>query len=274
MFALLRSCHPGPTVVVTAAGCALAAGAGRGAGGTLLVGAAVLSGQLSIGWSNDWLDQARDRAAGRADKPLTGSSVAPRTVGTAAVAALGLCVPLSLAGGALAGVVHMIAVACGWLYNLGLKATAVSPLPFAAAFGLLPAFVTLGLPGAPWPAWWAYVAGALLGMGAHFANVLPDLPDDLALGVRGLPQRFGRTGARLGAAVLLVAASVVIALAPEDRGGPATVAGLGAVALALIGGALAARRSLRQAAFAITVAVAVIDLVMLVTRGGSLLHTT
>jgi 4-hydroxybenzoate polyprenyltransferase len=270
MFSLIRACHPGPTVVVTATGCALAAGVGRGAGGTLLVGAAVLSGQLSIGWSNDWIDRVRDRAIGRADKPLSQGSVAPRAVAVAAFAALALCVPLSLASGILAGPVHLAAVACGWFYNLRLKASAASPLPFAVAFGLLPAFVTLGLPGRPWPAWWALLAGALLGMGAHFANVLPDLPDDLALGVRGLPQRLGPTGARLGAAVLLVAASVVIALAPAERGGPITVVGLGAVALVLAGGLLVARRSVRRAAFAVTVAIAVIDVTMFVAQGGRL----
>ncbi|MFC4587522.1 UbiA family prenyltransferase [Sphaerisporangium corydalis] len=270
MLALIRACHPGPTVVVTAAGCALAAGVGRGAAGTVLVGAAVLSGQLSIGWSNDWIDRARDRAIGRADKPLSADAVEPRTVGTAALAALALCVPLSLASGVLAGLAHLAAVACGWLYNVRLKSTVASPLPFAVAFGLLPAFVTLGLLGRPWPAWWALAAGALLGMGAHFANVLPDLPDDLALGVRGLPQRLGPVGARIGAAGLLVSASIVITVAPEGRGGPLTLAGLGAVALVLGAGVVVARRSVRRAAFGVIVAVALIDLTMFVAQGGQL----
>ncbi|MEO3814714.1 UbiA family prenyltransferase [Sphaerisporangium sp. B11E5] len=269
MLTVLRASHPGPTAVVTAAACALAAAAGRGPGGTALVGAAVLAGQLSIGWSNDWLDRRRDRAVGRADKPLAGETVAPGTIAVAAVAALVSCVPLSLASGVAAGLVHLAAVACGWLYNLWLKAGPLSPLPFAVAFGLLPAFVTLGLPGAPWPAWWAPVAGALLGMGAHFANVVPDLPGDLALGVRGLPQRLGPTGARMGAAALLVAASLVIAMAPGGSAALA-VAGLSAVGLALAGGAVLARRSLRRAAFAVTVAVAGLDLVIFVAQGGRL----
>ncbi|RCG29529.1 hypothetical protein DQ384_21140 [Sphaerisporangium album] len=270
MLALMKACHPGPTLVVTATGCALAAMVGRGPGGTLLVGAAVLTGQLSIGWSNDWIDRVRDRATRRSDKPLAGGSFAPRVVAVAAFAALALCVPLSLASGVLAGAVHLVAVACGWLYNVRLKASPVSPLPFAVAFGLLPAFVTLGLPGGPWPAWWALAAGALLGMGAHFANVLPDIADDVALGVRGLPHRLGPTTARLGAAVLLVAASVLIALAPGDRGGVVSVAGLVAVALVLAGGLVGARRSVRRAAFGVTLGVAVIDVTMFVAQGGSL----
>ncbi|GAA1518283.1 UbiA family prenyltransferase [Sphaerisporangium rubeum] len=269
MLTVLRASHPGPTAVVTVAGCALAAAAGRGPGGTALVGAAVLAGQLSIGWSNDWLDRRRDRVVGRADKPLAEETVTPHAIAVAAGTALALCVPLSLASGVVAGVVHLVAVACGWLYNLWLKAGPLSPLPFAVAFGLLPAFVTLGLPGAPWPQWWAPVAGALLGVGAHFANVVPDIPGDLALGVRGLPQRLGPSGARAGAGVSLVAASLVIALAP---GGSAVlaVAGLGAVGLALVAGAVMARWSLRRAAFAVTVAVAGVDLVIFVAQGGRL----
>ena len=31
------------------------------------------------------------------------------------------------------------------------------------------------LPGQPWPAWWVVTAGALLGIGAHLGDVLPDI---------------------------------------------------------------------------------------------------
>ena len=95
--------------------------------------------------------------------------------------------PLSLLSGWRAAAVHLVAVLLAWGYDLGLKSTVWSVVPYTVSFGLLPAFVTLGLPGAPWPPWWATAAGALLGAGAHFANVLPDLDDDLATGVLGLP---------------------------------------------------------------------------------------
>ena len=64
-------------------------------------------------------------------------------------------------------------------------------VPYVVCFGLLPVFVVLGCPGTPAPPWWLPVAGGLLGAGAHFANVLPDLDDDAATGVRGLPHRLG-----------------------------------------------------------------------------------
>ncbi|MFD0527700.1 hypothetical protein ACFQ1I_11740 [Kitasatospora arboriphila] len=98
--------------------------------------------QLSIGWSNDCIDSARDTAAGRADKPLargalTAGALTPRAVGTAAAAALAAAVPLSLACGTRAGAAHLTGVAAGWAYNLRLKRTAASWLPYAVAFGAL-----------------------------------------------------------------------------------------------------------------------------------------
>ena len=102
-------------------------------------------------------------------------------------------------------------MAAGWAYDLGLKSSPLSVLPYVVCFGLLPTFVVLALPGAPAPVWWLPLAGALLGAGAHFANVLPDLDDDAATGVRGLPHRLGRTASRYAAAVLLLAATVVLA---------------------------------------------------------------
>ncbi|WUN36005.1 UbiA family prenyltransferase [Kitasatospora sp. NBC_00315] len=227
---LLRACHPEPTLVVTALITALAAAAGRSAAGCLLVAAAVLTGQLSVGWCNDRVDLRRDRAAGRRDKPLVAGALRPGTVAIAAGAALALCVPFSLANGASAGTAHLVAVAAAWAYDLGVKRTVLSWLPYAVGFGLLPVFVTLALPGHPWPQPWAVAAGALLGVGAHLTNVLPDIDADLRVGVRGLPQRLGRGRTRALAPVPLLAASVLLVFGP-----PGPVGGWGWAALAVTG---------------------------------------
>ena len=147
----------------------------------------MLTGQLSVGWSNDVIDLDRDLAADRRDKPLVTGALPARAVAAAAGCALALCVPLSLASGWRAGMAHLTGVAAAWAYNLGVKRTALSWLPYALGFALLPAFVTLGLPGHPWPPPWLTAAGALLGVGAHFTNVLPDIDADLAAGIRHLP---------------------------------------------------------------------------------------
>ncbi|NEC43674.1 UbiA family prenyltransferase, partial [Streptomyces sp. SID8016] len=145
---------------------------------------------LSVGWCNDAYDARRDARAGRRGKPASDGTVRTGAVWAAAGIALALCVPLSLACGGLAGAVHLAAVAVAWLYNLRLKATALSWLPYMSGFGLLPAAVTLTLPGQPWPRWWTVAAGALLGLAAHLADTLPDIAADRAAGVTGLPHRL------------------------------------------------------------------------------------
>src|SRR6185503_15287365 len=141
--ALALSCHPLPSVAVSALGAGLAALAGLPVGRVVLVMMAVFTGQLSIGWSNDYLDAERDRVARRADKPVAAGAVAPRVAGAAAVVALIVSLPLSAALGWRGGAAALVIVLCGWLYNLGLKATALSWLPYAIAFGMLPAVATL-----------------------------------------------------------------------------------------------------------------------------------
>ena len=111
-----------------------------------------------------------------------------------------------------------MAVSGGWAYNLGLKRTWASPVPYAVSFALLTCFVTLGLDGSPWPPPWAVAAGALLGVGAHFLNVVPDVDDDLADGVRGLPQRIGARASAVTGAVLMAAAAALAVTRPGRAG--------------------------------------------------------
>jgi 4-hydroxybenzoate polyprenyltransferase len=266
---LVRACHPEPAVAVTALATALAASAGRGPAGTLAVATAVGTGQLSIGWSNDLLDRHRDAAVGRRDKPLATGALSARLVAGAAAAAAVVCVPLSFLNGRLAGWVHLVVVTAGWAYNLGLKRTLLSWLPYAVAFGLLPAFVTLGLPGHPWPAPWAITGVVLLAVGAHVANVLPDIDDDLATDVRGVPQRLGRRRARLVAAALLLTASVVLAVGPAaalDPVGIAGVAGAGVLVAVALAGPPDGRS---RVPFRATLGVAALDIALLLARAGS-----
>lgn len=261
---LVRASHAGPTVVVTALACALSVAIGAGAGTTALVTAAVAAGQLSVGWSNDWIDAGRDRAVGRVAKPVVAGLVTAPALRTAAVAALVVCVVASLAAGALAGAAHLVAVASAWAYNARLKATAWSWAPYAVSFGLLAVFVVLAAPGPRVPAPWAVVAASLLGVGAHITNTLPDLDDDAATGVRGMPHRLGRRAAGVLAPTVLLAAAVVAVAGPAGRPGAAAWAG-GVVAalLALVAGALGAARPRSRAPFALSMAVAAVCVALL-----------
>ncbi|MFD6165253.1 UbiA family prenyltransferase [Oerskovia sp. NPDC060287] len=265
---LALASHAGPTVVVTVLAGFFAVGVGSGPGTTALVTAAVLSGQLSVGWSNDWLDARRDRAVDRADKPVVAGLVSVRQVHAAALAAAAACVVLSLATGLVAGLVHLVAVASAWSYNARLKSTVWSWAPYAASFGLLPLFVVLAAPGDRVAAPWAMVATALLGVGAHVANTLPDLEDDRATGVRGLPHRLGRTGASvLAPAVLVTAVGVVVLGPPGPPTAVAWVAGAVAVVLAVSAGVVAVRRTTSRLPFALSMAVAAVCAVLLVLAG-------
>src|SRR4029079_702837 len=103
---------------------------------------------------------------------------------------------------------------------LGMRRPVGSFLPFVVSFGLLPSVVTLALPEPALAPWWATVAGALLGVGIHGANALPDIEDDRRLGVAGLPARRGSRAPRLLTAVVLLTATVLLILGPDGRPGP------------------------------------------------------
>ena len=263
----LVASHAGPTGAVTLVTGLLALGVGRGAAGIAWAASAMLAGQLSVGWSNDWVDRHRDRAAARSDKPLVRGDLSPPGLRNAAGVALAAALLLSLGSGWRAAAAHAGALAAAWSYNFFLKRTALSVVPYVVAFGLLPAFVSLGLPGAPWPPLWLMTAGALLGAGAHFVNVLPDIEQDVRLGVRGLPHRIGGRASAVLGAVLLGAAAVVLAVAPP---GPTGVLGAAGLALAAAVGAavvtVTVRRGDLRLPFRLCLFVAAADVLLLVLR--------
>lgn len=262
--ALLRAAHFPPTVAVTVVVALLAVADGQPPAVTAVVTAAVLTGQLTIGWGNDLADADRDRQVGRLDKPLASGRICEPAVRRALVAAAVACVGLSFAAGWRSALVHLcLGVASGHTYNLVAKRTAWSWLPYAVAFGSLPAVVTLAGGSPRWAPWWLLVTAALLGVGAHFLNVLPDLEDDRATGVRGLPHRLGATRARVVATGLLVAGSAVAALGPAGAPPRWALAVLGlVVALGVV--ALVARGRLP---FYAAIVIALLDVSLLTVVG-------
>jgi 4-hydroxybenzoate polyprenyltransferase len=263
--ALLVSSHPGPSLAITALVTVLAAQAAPHGIGPLLTGPAMLAGQLSIGWSNDAVDAGRDAAAGRTDKPVAAGAVSKRTVWTAAFAGLLASLALALTIGVVTALLMAVIVGAGWAYNLGLKSSPASGIAYLLGFGPIPAFAASTLPGHPMPIWYATAAAALVGLGGHFANVLPDLDADLAAGVKGLPQlvaaRWGGGAVRTIALVLLLSASVLLLLASSRQW--VALAGLGVAVLLAFVGAVGAGRVPFAAAFGI----AAVDVVVLAVGG-------
>ncbi|MFE7974577.1 UbiA family prenyltransferase [Streptomyces shenzhenensis] len=269
--ALLQAAHPVPAFAVSGVATAFTATAGHDRVRCPMVLLALLSGQLCVGWSNDVIDARRGIRAGRHDKPLTVGTLAPSSAAAAAYAAGAACVPLSLASGPVAGAAHLTAVATAPDYNAAFTRTRWSWFPYALAFGPLPAFVTLGLPGRPWPPAWLLTATALLGVGAHLTNVLPDIEADTACGVRGLPHRLGSARSRALAVLCLLTASATPALGPPGPPGKVGWAGL-AAATGLAAAAVLPRAphpDSRQP-FLLTSALSVISLILLLLRGSTL----
>lgn len=261
---LALACHPGPSLAVTAFAGALGWSAGLSAGRAGLLVAAVLTGQLSIGWLNDYVDRALDAAAERPDKPLGTGAVRAGQVRAAMGVAAATCVVTSLSLGPLPGLLHLVAVASAYAYDLRLKWTRLSWAPFALSFGLLPCVVTTSLPGGPFPQPAIVVAGAALGVAAHLANTVKDAAADALTGVRGFPQRIGPRRSLLLATGLVALAGVALVVAT-----PSAWAARVCAAGALLAAVLAARGSARTA-FASMVLAAALVVTGVVISGGAL----
>jgi 4-hydroxybenzoate polyprenyltransferase len=279
---LLLSSHPGPTAAVTLLCLVLGVAIGLEPWRLLVLTLAVVAGQLSIGFSNDAIDAARDTAVGRADKPIVTGAISRRTVGLASAVALAVALVLSLVLGPAMLLAHVVVIAGGWAYNAWLKRTAFSVLPFVVSFGTLPSLATLSAADPRLAAAWAGLTGAVLGVSIHFTNALPDLADDRRTGVSGLPHRLGRRPAGVVAFAALAVGAVVVLVGPlmagggagGGRGGASPVAVVGFVvtlALAATGASLAVRRPAHRILFRLVMAAGLLIAVQLALGGVRLL---
>ncbi|HEX6543830.1 MAG TPA: UbiA family prenyltransferase [Ktedonobacterales bacterium] len=193
---LVRVTHPVPVamymllMVVLAP---LAALSGHRALSTEVVVRLVLAmgcAQASIGILNDYCDRALD-AASKPRKPLVRGTVQPGEALALVVMLAGLAVIAAQPFGLGAVLILCAIMALGFAYDLRFKGTWVSALLFALHFPLLPIFVWVAL--SVWQPFlpWILPLGAALGIAMNIANSLPDLSEDIAAGVRGLPHVLG-----------------------------------------------------------------------------------
>jgi len=104
----------------------------------------------------------------------------------------------------------MLGIACGVAYNFYFKFSMLSPLPYAIAFAALPSSVVISKDLNP--PLWMLIGGALFGMAAHFINVIKDMDQDQASGIKGLPQRLGKVKSIAAAAVLIAVGIAALVL--------------------------------------------------------------
>jgi len=209
--ALLRASHfPQTVAMILFLTVAAVITSAQGSNLALFV-AAVLCGQLSVGWVNDFVDASLDGSVARSDKPLVAGTLQRSSLKVPIAIALMLVVPLSLlAAGFIGGLAHILAVASAHVYNLYLSRTSWSWLPYAVSFGLLPLFVAQTASAELWPETAMIVLFSLVGVIAHLLNALPDIELDRNAGKGGLAVSLGRQKSLLLAAGLSVVAIGVV----------------------------------------------------------------
>lgn len=147
--------------------------------------------------------------------------------------------------------------------NLRLSRTSWSWLPYGVAFAAIGPYATFGAPQPAPPAAWFVIALALLGVGAHAANALPDVVRDLAAGASGLAPGRDRTRLFALASVAGATATIVLVLA-WSAPGAAIAAG---TALAVAIGATILRAQDDRTEFVAIMGLALVDVVLIVVAG-------
>ena len=262
---LLKSSHPVPSFAVTLFTVIFGFSYSLPVENLFLVGICVLAQQFSVGFSNDWLDYERDKSVSRQDKPTARGEVSATLVRNASFISGLIALILASIFGWVTVVMMFFMLVVGWSYNLGLKATGFSVVPYAIGFGILPVFVTLSVEQSQIPSWWVILASSLLGVSAHFANTLPDLDKDKQTGVRALPNILGQRGSALVIAGAAISASILIITQSPSLNLATAASGLTlSVGLAVTASALALRPEPPRVIFHLLIAASFVNVVLLI----------
>jgi 4-hydroxybenzoate polyprenyltransferase len=203
------------------------------------IAAIMLLVQFSISALNEWADADLDRRA-RRSRPIPLGLVSRGTaLSVAVVCAVGAFLLSVLANfGPFALLLVGLGTACGWAYDLWLKATPLSFVPFAIAFPLMPFWIGV-LAGRPLTSLLIlFLGGSPLATAIHLADAIPDRDRDREAGLRTLAVALGTPSAELVTAGLLLIGTLVAIVMVILRG-PASLAGLSLVAVVASGAVVA-----------------------------------
>jgi 4-hydroxybenzoate polyprenyltransferase len=153
--------------------------------------------QAAIGAVNDLADAGRDAGA-KPGKPLPRGLVSGNAARALAAFGLALGLALSIPSGPTATGVAAVGLVIGLLYDLRLKGTAMSWLPFALGIPLVPIFAWLGAVGSV-PQSFAILVpvGIAAGAALAIANAVADADRDRQAGVSSVAIALGRGAAWL-----------------------------------------------------------------------------
>lgn len=244
----VRIIHPFPTLLNVAATAALAfvAAAGAPDAGVLIrMLLLMLLAQSAIGVANDIFDRDLDAHA-KPWKPLVAGVIDVRQATALALILTLAVVLLGATLGALSLALALLGLACGLAYDVRLKRSTLSALPFMIAIPTLPLWVWVTLGEWQDDLLWLLALGPPIGLALHLANTLPDLEDDARNGVYGLAHRLGHRRSMFvawtafGGALALSAA--IAPLVEYEAAVYAPILSAGALALVASAAAYAVRR--------------------------------
>lgn len=227
--------HPGPSVLVTIVLVAIAGLADhRVPSGTLIVQlvGAMLPVQFCIGVINDVVDLPADIVA-KPHKPLVlGTISRPTATGVGIVlGAIGLTAAATINLATLG--LDAAALGAGLAYDLGLRRTPLSWVPWWGGIAVLPLEGYAAVRSIPSQLLALIPLAGLVAIGLHFANALPDIDGDRLAGRRSLPVLVGAGRSRWAGPVVLAAAGVLAILLAAPLGQVGFAFTVGVIALGL-----------------------------------------
>ena len=203
--------------------------------------------QFSIGALNDIVDAPRD-AGHKGGKPIPAAVVSTRTAWLVAGLAGAGGVLIALTGGEVLAVLALIILGIGYAYDLRIKGTTLSWLPFAIGIPLLPVFGWYGATGELPGVFLVLVpAAANAGTALAISNAIVDMERDEAAGAESIALALGPRRASwlvlalLGLVALLALATAVVLGAPAGWVAAIALAALTPLSGAVLGLAAATR---------------------------------
>jgi 4-hydroxybenzoate polyprenyltransferase len=215
--AWFRLFHPFPSILVTIAAGVFAemAAAGHAAPDRVLrLAISVLCSQFAIGCANDVVDRHLDLVT-KPWKPVARGTISPTAATTVAALLSFACLALSASLSAASAAAAAVGLGCGLTYDLWLKRSRWSWLPYGLAIPTLPVWAWAAMDKLTARLLLAYPLGLLLGLSLHLANTLPDIEGDKKFGVEGLAHGLGRRRSlALCWGAMAAAQALTLALAP------------------------------------------------------------
>lgn len=171
----------------------------------------------AVGSMNDYLDVELDRATKPA-KPIVRDDISQRTAFGVSVGSAVIGVGLSFLLGFPAGSIALLVLASGLAYDVWLKGTLWSWLPYAIGIPALPVWSFLAADAFTPVLLLSFPLGALIALALQLANTVPDIEGDRSFGVVGLAHRLGVNGSLVVIWVCFALSIGLLAMTPQVLG--------------------------------------------------------